>query len=216
MNKNQVNSVIVELLSDLTGEQLSQERVTPQLIFIAAVVIVLLGVIFADGTIEPSEEKRLRKILHRCLKGKDDLEELTQKMIDQVQSRHLYTQTDKLGTLTAPFSKSENFLLIALGYEMSAADGVINPREKAYLENIAKRRLKTIDWERHMPVLEASFIGTGQGEKLPLALSEVKTLLKKDNFTGLGDGIVSYALDILKTVINEFDDGKHEIWDDRH
>lgn len=60
-------------------------------------------------------------------------------MISGVQQHQVYNKFKELLTLTAPLSEPERLLLIGFGYEMSAADGDIDSREKKYLEAVAKQ-----------------------------------------------------------------------------
>ncbi len=46
-----VSPEAVALLSRITGQKLSQRQLTPPIIFLAALVTVLLGVMFAEGKV---------------------------------------------------------------------------------------------------------------------------------------------------------------------
>lgn len=211
MNVDLVDPKIAKEISEITGESVHQEEITPQLIFLATLLILLLGVIFADNVVQPGEEERLQKIFKRFVNQDDSLRQLGERMIEEIKSRHLYTQPNIIENLAAYFSKSEQLLLITLGYEMSAADGTIHPKEKSYLEKIAKNRLNKLssDCERYLPVLEASF--TGKGQVLRLPLEEVKKYLQPSNFTKLGDAFVKTAANILIPMIDRLDGGERWI-----
>ncbi|OZH51885.1 hypothetical protein AFK68_28005 [Hydrocoleum sp. CS-953] len=57
MNTPQINSNTVELLSRLGGKKLSPENISFSVVFLASLVTVLLGIMFADGTVTDEEEK---------------------------------------------------------------------------------------------------------------------------------------------------------------
>jgi tRNA U34 5-carboxymethylaminomethyl modifying GTPase MnmE/TrmE len=104
----------------------------------------------------------------------------------------VYKKLNELQTLTAPLSESERLLLIGFGYEMSAADGEMDAREKKYLEVIANRLGINL---RHLAVLEAGF--THQGTVETAALDEVQFLLDPARFQELDTIFVKAASDML-------------------
>ncbi len=59
MNTALVGSEVVDLLSRITGQKLSQRDLSPPVIFLAALITVMLGVVFADGTATDDEKQRL-------------------------------------------------------------------------------------------------------------------------------------------------------------
>jgi uncharacterized tellurite resistance protein B-like protein len=60
MNKSLITPETVELVSRLTGQKLSKEDISPPVVFLVALVTVLLGVIYADGTVSAEETQRMR------------------------------------------------------------------------------------------------------------------------------------------------------------
>ncbi len=102
-----------------------------------------------------------------------------------------YTKTNQLLKLTAPLSKSERLLLICFGYEMSAADGEMDARERRYLELIGERLINP----RHLAVLEAVF--SRQGTVDTAALDEVHSLLDPSRFHELDTVFVNAASNIV-------------------
>ncbi|WP_243713866.1 TerB family tellurite resistance protein [Nostoc sp. 106C] len=130
MNTSLDSTEAVDLLSHLTGQKLSQRYLTPPVIFLASLVTVLLGVMFVDGTVADSEKQRLLATLYRFSTPDSDVRRLTHLMIKGVKENQLYKKSDNLLTLTAPLTESQRILLIGFGYEMSAADGEMDSREK--------------------------------------------------------------------------------------
>src|SRR6478672_11435550 len=192
MNTGLISSETVELLSRLTGQKLSQRDLTPSVIFIAALVTVLLGVMFADGTVTDEEKQRWQQTLNRFISSQGNVRQLAQLLSKEVRQNLVYKKTQEILTLTTPLSESEKLLLIGFAYEMSAADGEIDTREKKYLEAVAK--LLQIN-PHYLAVLEAGF--THQGTVEPTALAEVYTLLDPAQFQELDTIFVKAASDML-------------------
>ncbi|BAZ28366.1 dynamin family protein [Cylindrospermum sp. NIES-4074] len=192
MDTSLINSQTVELLSRITGQNLSKRDITPQVIFLASLVTVLLGVIFVDGTVAEQEKQRLLKILYRFSLPESGVRRLTHLIIKGVKDNQIYKKNNDLLTLTAPLSESEKLLLIGFGYEISAADGEMDSREKKYLE-IAAQNLGIKS--QHLAVLETGF--THQGNIDSNALNEVHFLLNPARFHELDFIFVQAASDML-------------------
>jgi uncharacterized tellurite resistance protein B-like protein/GTPase Era involved in 16S rRNA processing len=195
MDTKLVDSQAVDLLSNITGQKLSKEDVTPSVIFLAALVTLLLGVIYADSQVTEEEKQRLQKTLNKFIPAQGGVRELTKLMVKGVKENLDYTKSTNLLKLTNSFSKSQKLLLLSFGYEMSAADGTIEAREKRYLEVIA-------DWldikSAHLAVLEAGF--SHQENVNEAALLEIKSLLDPAHFRDLDTIFVKAANDILESL----------------
>jgi uncharacterized tellurite resistance protein B-like protein/GTPase Era involved in 16S rRNA processing len=187
-----ISTEAVELLSRITGQKLNQRDLTPPVIFFAALVTVLLGVMFVDGTVTGEEKQRLQKTINRFIPPKGNVRQLTQVLGKGIQQNQVYKKLNELLTLTAPFSESERLLLIGFGYEMSAADGDMDAREKKYLEVIANRLEIN---PPYLAVLEAGF--THQKSVEPAALDDVQSLLAPARFHQLDTIFVKAASDLL-------------------
>lgn len=190
-----IDSEAVALLSRITGQKLSQRDITPPVIFLAALVTVLLGVMLADGTVTDEEKQRWQKTITQFIPPEDNARRLTQFLSKGIRQNQIYKKVNELLTLTAPLSESERLLLIGFGYEMSAADGDMDAREKKYLEVIANRLGINL---RHLAVLEAGF--THQGTVETAALEEVLFLLAPARFHELDSVFVKAASDMLATL----------------
>ncbi len=193
MDTSLISSQTVELVSLLTGQRLRKEDITPPLLFLAGLVTVLLGVIHADGTVSAEEKQRLRTTFTELIPANNSLRPLVMPMVKSVQDRQVYNKVTVLLALTACFSEEEKLLLISFGYQMSAADGTVDDREKEYLQNIANRL--GIDG-RFLTVLEASF--SSQAIRDTAALAEVHSLLDPARFQALDSMFVRAASHILQ------------------
>jgi len=196
-----VSSETVDLLSRITGQKLRQQDLTPPVIFLAALITVLLGVMLMDGTITDEEKQRWQQTLNRFIPGQGNVRQLTQLMSKGVRQNQVYKKLNELLTLTAPLSESERLLLIGFGYEMSAADGDMDAREKKYLQAIANRLGIN---PQYLAVLEAGF--THQGTVEPAALNEVQSLLDPARFHELDTMFVKAASDMLAALPSKPED----------
>jgi len=198
MDTSLVSSEAVELLSSITGEQLRQRDLTPTMLFIAALVTVLLGLIYADGTVEDEEKQWLQETLEQFVPSDNNVRRLTHLMFKGVIKNQVYAKTNQLRTLTASLSKPEKLLLLGFCYQMSVAHSTIDYREQRYLEAIAKRL--GIE-RRHLTVLECQF--NEQATLEAAALAEVHELLNPSQFYLLDDMFVLAASDILAALPNK-------------
>jgi len=193
MDLSLVNADTIALLSRITSKKLQAQDVTPIVLFLAALLTILLGVIFADTAVAYREEQRLQGMIDTLVSADDDMRQLTQFMIGGIDWHHVYVNPTDWLTLTAPLSYSERLLLLGLGYEMSRVDDNVDPREVTYLQEVGNR-LEIAD--RHLTVLDHSF--TGNTASAPALLDELKQLLAPQQFESLGVACSTVAADILK------------------
>ncbi|MEW6499177.1 MAG: TerB family tellurite resistance protein, partial [Cyanobacteriota bacterium] len=191
MDTSLVSSEAVDLLSRITGQKLRKQDLTPPVIFLAALITVLLGVMLLDGAVTDEEKRRWQQTINRFIPS-EDARQLSQLMSKGVRQNQVYKKLNELLMLTAPFSESERLLLIGFGYEMSAADGDMDAREKKYLEVIANRLEIN---PQHLAVLETGF--SHQGTVEPAALEEVQSLLDPARFHALDAVFIKAANDML-------------------
>ncbi len=193
MDTSLISSETVELVSLLTGQKLRKEDITPPVLFLAGLVTVLLGVMYADDTVSAEETQRLRATLTELIPANNSLRQLVMPMVKGVREQQLYKKIQESLALTACFSEEEKLLLISFGYQMSAADGTIEEREKEYLQNIANRLGIA---GRFLTVLEASFSSQAIGDTA--ALAEVHSLLDPARFQALDSMFVRAASHIIE------------------
>jgi len=193
MDTSLISPKTVELVSRLTGQRLRQEDISPPVLFLGGLVTVLLGVIYADGTVGAEETQRLRATLTELIPANNSLRQLVMAMVKGVRDQQVYKKLTELLALTSCFSEEEKLLLISFGYQMSAADGTIDKREKEYLKIIANR----LGIEaRFLTVLEASF--SNQAISDTAALAEVHSLLDPAQFQSLDSLFVRAASHIIE------------------
>ncbi|MEG3907936.1 dynamin family protein [Microcoleus sp. K1-B6] len=192
MDTSLISSQTVELISRLTGQNLRKEDITPPVLFLAGLITVLLGVIHADGTVSAEETQRLRTTFTELIPANNNLRPLVMPMVKSVREQQVYKKLTALLALTACFSEEEKLLLISFGYQMSAADGTIDKREKEYLTIVAN---KLGIAGRFLTVLEASF--SSQAISDTAALTELHSLLDPAQFQSLDSMFVRAASHII-------------------
>ena len=100
--------------------------------FLASLVTMTLGVMFADGVVSESEAELLEKSIVQLVPSKGDVTVLIQQLINGNRENAVYQNPSEWLKLTASLSQQERTLLMSFAYEMSAVDGHIDPREKEY------------------------------------------------------------------------------------
>jgi uncharacterized tellurite resistance protein B-like protein len=198
MNTTPIATETIDLLSRITGQKLSQRDITPQLVFLATLVTILSGVIYADLTVTEEEKQRLQETLNQFVPAGEDLHQLMQLTMTGVQQHKIYNNPRELMPLMASLSKAQRLLIIGFGYEISAADGNMDSAEKKYLQ-IAANRLGIEP--KHLAVLEATF--SNQEDVDPDDLAEVQSLLDAARFHDLDTLFVKAASELAAMLTNE-------------
>jgi uncharacterized tellurite resistance protein B-like protein/GTPase SAR1 family protein len=186
---------IIELLSRITGKKLDTRDITPPVLFLAALITILLGVMLADKKVTEEEKQRWQKTLNRFIPLEGDVRQLAQLLSKGIREQKLYANSNKISTLLEPFSECEKLLLVGLGYEMASADGAIADLEKKYLYQIATVMGMQ---SSYLDVLEAGF--TQQLAPNSQILEEIKFLLDPVRFQELDTLFVKAASDLLSTL----------------
>ncbi|WP_094670924.1 dynamin family protein [Hydrocoleum sp. CS-953] len=195
MDTKKISPELIELLSLITSKKLTKKDITPPVLFMANLVVILIGVIYADGRVAEEERARLKITINKFIPPQGNVRELTKLMLKEVSKQQLYFKFNAILTLTDPLSIPEKLLLISFGYEMSASDGDMALKEKRYLEILSgKLGIKA----EHLPVLEAGF--THQGNLDQKAVEEVKYLLNPGRFHQLDNIFVKAASEMLNTL----------------
>jgi replication fork clamp-binding protein CrfC/uncharacterized tellurite resistance protein B-like protein len=138
MRQSLVENHVVNFLSKITGQNMAQRDVTPLVVFVANLIIVLLGVMLADGIVTDKEKQKLVEILGRFNTPESERNRFKYFMIKGVKESQIYRKFNELLIITNQLSESEQLLLIGLGYEMATINGMLGWREHMYLENLAR------------------------------------------------------------------------------
>ncbi|MBE9239659.1 dynamin family protein [Synechocystis salina] len=195
MNDSPQSAPVVNLISKIIGQPLTQQEVSPPVIFITSVLYVLNGVIFADQSVDAEEKARLEKtIADLCPEG-SQARDLAYLINENVEQQGLYHNMNNLDILTQDFSESDKLLLLSLGYEMSMADGNLDKTEKRHLKTIGT--FLEVD-DQFYPFLESLFTDPEQLDTE--ILKEFKNLLDPARFHHLDEIFVVAANQILDQI----------------
>ena len=190
-----VQPEVVRLLSQITGQPLDPLEITPMLVFTAALITVLHGVMAIDRVVASEEEQRLLAVLKTLIHGDGELYHLSRLLVNGVKGQQVYLDPNVLLTLSAPLSDSLRLLLIGFGCEMSVADGTIDIREKMYLQSVAGRL--QVD-RQHLATIEAGF--APEVVLTSEAWDEVQVLLAREQFQHL-DSRLAKAASYIRSIL---------------
>ncbi|MDX2215788.1 MAG: TerB family tellurite resistance protein [Oculatellaceae cyanobacterium bins.114] len=179
-------------MSKITGQDVNSQSSNSTVLFLAALITVLSGVVAIDRTITDDEEHHLTTLLNAFIPPGSSVYPLMQKIIEGVEEYQIYLNPQYLSALAAPLSISERLLVLSLGYETASADGEVDMRERLYLQAIA-HRLEVPN--HHLQVLEAGFVHHDPSDSA--ALEEVRTLLNPLLFESLDIVCVNFAKSVL-------------------
>ncbi|BAU14237.1 dynamin family protein [Leptolyngbya sp. NIES-3755] len=175
-----LNSTLKELLTRIIGQEVNLSSLSLMELFTTNLAQLLLGVASADKVVTLEERKHLRDTLIRLRLLEGEFAEFTRTVANGINKLRSFSSLQNFLTLATPLNSAQRLLLIGLGYEMSAADGTIDPKELAYLQRIASAlEIKS----QYLSVLEASF--TAQKVTDFVALEEVRSLLDPARFHDL-------------------------------
>jgi uncharacterized tellurite resistance protein B-like protein len=195
------NDSLKDLLSKIAEQDISLADVTPLELFMANLTNLLIGVADVDGEITAEEKQHLHLALRRLNLWDEQIVQLTKLMIRGIRQQRIYRSLKNFTTLASPLCKSQRLLLIGLGYEMSAADGSIAPKELAYLQRIAQ----ALGVEpAHLQVFEACI--ALQGTPNLKAVQEVAYLLDPARFHDLDVVFTDAANTLLGFLPTELED----------
>jgi len=198
-NSKPVSGEVLELLSHLTRKNLTQADITPTVVFLAALLMVSMGVMFADGIIKEEERLLLDKTLEALVRTDSNVGQLMRRLVSGLEENPVYQNPQQWLQLTDSLNKSERTLLLSLGYDMAGVDGNLHPTEQEYL------RL-TADSLGVDPRLTAVMSARVRGQEIPSdsAVDELESLLKPEEFTYLGLRLVSLeAVELLSRLTGQ-------------
>ena len=89
MNTSLISSQTVELISLLTRQKLRKEDISPPMLFLAGLVTVLVGVIYADGTVDAEETQRLSTTMTALIPANNSLRPLVKPMVKAVRYQEI-------------------------------------------------------------------------------------------------------------------------------
>lgn len=182
-----VGFAAVELLSRLTGQRYSQVKTPPELLFIAALIVLTLAAMEADGNVTPEEQQLLEETVGNLLARLGDSRIAARSLLERLlRDRESCTPSEWL-KLTDALFEPERLLLLAFAFEIAAADRCIDSKEREYLQ--AALQSLRLD-SRYGTVLDAAFCEGSEIDEE--ARQQMLALLDAKQFQHL-DAAIAYA-----------------------
>lgn len=170
----------IAILSNITNKKIDPAIFSPSIFFLASLIPILLGTIYADGTITSEEKQQFQKVIDRLTPAGIDEFQWVQLLITGTQKQQIHTSIEKLFLLTQPLSDGEKMFCVALAYQVASCEGTVGDREKSYLTAISK---KIGIHTEHLAVIESGFGRNTSPDSR--AILNVRSLLKLEDFKHL-------------------------------
>jgi len=127
------------LLAHLTNQAIAEEDMTPSLLFFAASVALLSGVMQMDRSVAPEEMAHLQEVVGICADADLACRRLNSHLVLGINRHQVYLNPRLFLVLCEALTMPQRLLLLGLGYGMATADGHLSQRESMYLQAIAQR-----------------------------------------------------------------------------
>jgi uncharacterized tellurite resistance protein B-like protein len=203
---NVVEADVVTFFEEILGEKINPQDITPSIRFIAALIVILMGVMFADQTVTDEEKQHWQKTLNYFIPKDGEIRKFVQALSKGIRQAKSFAKLNSILTLTATFSPSEKLLLVGFGYQLSCADGEMDERELEYLRRVAK----ALELEElHIQTLEA--ILTERSQYDAQALAGLRFLLDPARFHELELVFVNVASELLEMLPSAADVTKPDV-----
>lgn len=178
---------IAKLLSQVTGQEIREEDISHQLMFVSSLAILLVGVMYADSQVAESEKQRIKKLIGQFIPPNSRIGQLVKTILVEVQKQKSYTSSKIIVKLAGQLKASEKLLIIGLCYEMAVSDGKVAQKEEKYIRIAAKiLGLNT----KHLSIL----FGVPTDDNVENnALNEVHVLLDPHHFQDLDPAFMAAA-----------------------
>lgn len=195
MNTTAIDSKAAALLSRILGKSLTEQEITPSLVFLSTLVALLTGTMMADNSASEVEKQLWQKTIKRFISEDKNIQEVVKLLFQGIREQKVHQNFELLKILVASLSPSEKLLLLGFGYEMSAADECISTEEIGYLDQAAT----CLDISKnHQEILKSAI--TGKSISKTSELEEVINLLDPVRFYELDNILVSAAEDLCKLI----------------
>lgn len=183
---------IAELLSQVSGQKIHAEDVDHRLLFISSLVILLVGVMYADSQITESEKQKVRALVGQFIPANSQVGQLIKAISSGVQKQKTYANKRIIEKLSSQLSQSEKLLIIDLCHEVAGADGEVAQKEARYIKIVAK--IFGVDEKRLELILGESQRNAVEDD----VLDEVHSLLDPHHFQDLDPTFMAVA-DLLRS-----------------
>ncbi|MEO1210235.1 MAG: hypothetical protein AAFX78_11900 [Cyanobacteria bacterium J06638_20] len=127
------------LLAEISGQAIDETELDSSLIFLAASLTLLLGVMAINRSPDPHNQSYLQSVLDAALQNGKLSPHLVQALTEGIDSHQLYLNPRLFLLMTSTLSESERLLLLGLGYDMATAGTHFGLQTQMYLQAIAQR-----------------------------------------------------------------------------
>ena len=127
------------LLAEISGQAIDETELDSGLIFLAASLTLLLGVMAINRSPDPHNQSYLQSVLDAALQNGKLSPHLVQALAEGIECHQLYLNPRLFLLMTSTLSESERLLLLGLGYDMAAAGMHFGLQTQMYLQAIAQR-----------------------------------------------------------------------------
>lgn len=179
------------LLSQIIGEDIHENRVSHKFLFITVLVMLLLGVMYADGQTTESEKEHIKRVLREFIPPNSYVGQLIKPIFAGVKANKSYTNARIISKLVNSFTESENLLILSLCHEIAAIDGEVAAQEDKYIRGIAQ--ILKVD-NRYLSYVLGDSDNQGTDSEI---LSDIRQLLDPHHFQNL-DPALMRAADLLR------------------
>lgn len=183
---------VATILSQTSEQKIEADNIDHRILFVSTLVIVLVGVMYADNQATEAEKLKIKSIVSQFIPANGRIWELIKILFSRIQKNKTYADGKIIKKLSSQLSRSEKILIVDLCREVSSADGETDQKETRYIELIAK--IFSIE-ERHLTVILESNQKKAIGNEV---LDEVHALLDPHHFQNL-DPVFMAAADVLRS-----------------
>jgi len=129
---------IARLLSHVTEQEVKEEDISHRILFVSSLVILLMGVMYADNQVTESEKQGFKKIIGQFIPLNSRIGQLIKPIFSGVQKQKTYTNSNVITKLSEQLKASEKLLIIGLCHEVAASDDEVAEKEEKYIQIVAK------------------------------------------------------------------------------
>ena len=178
-----------KILAQITGQNLPNQHLTPQIMFLSAMTSVLAGVAYSDGQLTDQEKLCFKETLSQLVSPKSSAGKIISLMLKGIQKHKIYTDIDAIGCLANELSVSEKLIILGFGHRLAIADGYVEAKERQYLDTVASA-IGVPD--QHVKAF-FSCLDNKQSEVSPDAIEELRWLLDPQRFQNIDPEVVRAA-----------------------
>jgi len=110
---------LAELISQVTEQNVQEEQVSHRLVFIMALAIPLIGVMYADNQVTEAEKQVIKSTLGQFLPPQSYIGKLVKPIFQGIQKQKLYSKKEVFEKFAGQLTDSEKILILGLCCEVA-------------------------------------------------------------------------------------------------